>query len=86
MVEINDESRGHYNDDDNDNNYDNNNNIKIKTTMIRSSLYDYSDAYILVKGTITDPNVTAADALVSNTNKKLGFKNCAFFTSCNQNK
>ena len=27
--------------------------IKFKTTMLRSNLYDYADAYILVKGTIT---------------------------------
>ena len=27
--------------------------IKFKTSMIRSNLYDYSDAYILVSGTIT---------------------------------
>ena len=26
--------------------------IKFKTSMIRSDLYDYSDAYILVSGTI----------------------------------
>ena len=41
-----------YNDDNDD---DNNNDIKFKTTMIRSSLCDYSDACILVKGTITVP-------------------------------
>ena len=52
-VEINDESRRAYNDDNNndDNNYDNNNNIKPKTAMIKSSLCDYSDAYKLGKGT-----------------------------------
>ena len=27
--------------------------IKFKTTMLRSSLSDYADAYILLKGTIT---------------------------------
>ena len=42
-VEINDESRGAYTSND----------IRFKTTMIRSSLCDYADAYILVKGTIT---------------------------------
>ena len=30
-----------------------NSQIKLKTTMLRSSLYDYSDTYILVNGTIT---------------------------------
>ena len=42
-VEINDESRGTYTSND----------IKFKTTMLRSNLSDYADAYILVKGTIT---------------------------------
>ena len=50
--------------------------------MIRSSLCDYSDAYILVKGTITVPNMVAAGAAVNNTNKKAKFKNCAPFTDC----
>ena len=42
-VEINDESRGTYTSND----------IKFKTTMLRSNLCDYADAYILVKETIT---------------------------------
>ena len=42
-VEINGESRGTYIIND----------IKFKTTMLRSNLCDYADAYILVKGTIT---------------------------------
>ena len=50
--------------------------------MIRSSLCDYSDAYMLVKETITVPNTAAASAAVNNTNKKVIFKNCAPFTSC----
>ena len=87
-VEVNDELRGDYNDhDDDDNNInnndnDNNNNIKFKTTMIRSSLCDYSDAYIIVKGTITVSNTTSAGAAVNNDNKKVVFKNCVIFTSC----
>ena len=48
--------------------------------MIRSNLCDYSDAYILVKGTITVPNAAAAGAAVNNISKKLIFKNCAPFT------
>ena len=43
-VKINDDSRGTYNE---------HNQIRFKTSMLRSSLCDYSDAYILVKGTIT---------------------------------
>ena len=42
--------------------------------MIRSNLCDYSDAYILVKRTITVPNKAAAGAAVNNTNKKVIFK------------
>ena len=36
--------------------------IKFKTTMLKSSLCDYSDAYILVKGTITVDNTSAEGA------------------------
>ena len=72
-VEINDESRGTYNV---------NCQIKFKTTMLKSSLCDYSDAYILVKGTIAANNTTAVDANANNTNKKVIFKNCAPFTNC----
>ena len=50
--------------------------------MTKSSLCDYSDAYIHVKGTITVNNTAAADANTNNTNKKVIFKNCAPFTNC----
>ena len=42
-VEINDDARGMYN---------KNIQIKVKTRMLKSSLCDCSDAYILVSGTI----------------------------------
>ena len=72
-VEINDESRGAYNV---------NSQIKFKTTMLKSSLCDYNNAYFLVKGTISVNNTAAAGAAVNNTNKKVIFKNCAPFTNC----
>ena len=50
--------------------------------MLKSSLCDYSDAYIFVKGTISVNNAAAAGAAVNNTNKKVIFKNCAPFTNC----
>ena len=50
--------------------------------MLKSSLCDYSDAYILVKGTISVNNTAAADAAVNNTNKTVIFKNCAPCTNC----
>ena len=34
--------------------------IKFKTTMLKSSLCDYRDVYILVKVTITVPNTAIA--------------------------
>ena len=50
--------------------------------MLKSSLCDYSDAYILVKGTISVTNTAAAGAAANNINKKVIFKNCAPFTNC----
>ena len=60
-VEINDESKGRYD----------NSKIRFKTSMISSNLCDYSDAYVLVKRTITVPNTAAVGAAVNNTNKKI---------------
>ena len=50
--------------------------------MLRSSLCDYSNAYILVKGNISVNNTAADDAAANNTNKKVIFKNCTPFTDC----
>ena len=50
--------------------------------MLKSSLSDYSDAYILDKLTITIPNTTAADSNTNNANKKIKFKNLAPFINC----
>ena len=72
-VEINDGARGTYSP---------NKQIKFKTAMLRSSLCDYSDAYILVKGNITVNNTAADGAAANNTDKKVIFKNCAPFTKC----
>ena len=54
----------------------------MKKIMLKSSLCDYSGAYILVKGTIGVNNSVAAGAAANNTNKKVIFKNCAPFTNC----
>ena len=52
--------------------------IRFKTSMLRSDLCYYSDAYVWVKGKIivTNPNDNA------NFNKELTLKNNATFTSC----
>ena len=74
-VEINDESRGTYNV---------NCQIKFKTTMLKSSLCGYSDAYILVKGriTITGAEDDAAARQADERGKGVAFKNCAPFINC----
>ena len=84
-VERNDKSRGTYTVED----------IKFKTTMLRSNLCEYADAYILVKGTITitgkagpepDPNAARnaaqllAARLADEKDKGVTFKNWAPFT------
>ena len=51
-VEINDNSRGTYN---------TNSHIKLKTSMVKSILCDYSDVYTLVKGRIT---IAAAEMII----------------------
>ena len=55
-------------------NYLHENPIKFLTSSLESSLWDYSDAYILVTG-----NITVAGA---NDNTKVAFKNCAPFRKC----
>ena len=73
-VEINDESRGTYTSND----------IRFKTSMLRSSLCDYTGANILVNGTITITGAGNDDAAkqLDERNKGVIFKNCAPFTKC----
>ena len=59
-VEINDDIRGEYSP---------NKQIRFKTAMLRSSLCDYSDAYILVKGNILVNNTATEGAVANNANK-----------------
>ena len=59
-------------DDDTCGTYNTNSQIKFKTPMLESSLCDYSDAYILAKGTISiAPDVGANP---NNSNKEIVFK------------
>ena len=51
--------------------------IKFETQVIKSNLYDYSDAYILVTGSITVRNGNENTSIIS---LILEFKNCAPFT------
>ena len=52
--------------------------------MLKSSLCDYSDAYILVKGkiTITGAGDDAAARQADEIDKGVSFKDCAPFTNC----
>ena len=72
-VEVNDESRWAYN---------TNSQIKFRNTMLKSSLCNYSDAYILAKDNITVNNTAADGVAANNTNKNVVFKNCDPFTNC----
>ena len=61
--------------DQSERNYDVNK--EIKTSMLRSDLCDYTDAYIIVKGTITVVRPNAAKK-----NKSVAFKKNAPFINC----
>ena len=50
--------------------------------MRRSSLPDYSDSYILVKGNITVKNTADDGAAANNTKKKVILKNSAPYINC----
>ena len=49
--------------------------------MLKASLYDYGDAYIVVKEAIIAPNTGIATA-PNDRNKEVAFKSCAPFTDC----
>ena len=74
-VEINDDSRGTYN---------TNGQTKFITSMPKSSLCDYSDAYILIKRAITISGRGADVAVKQEDERNKGaiFKNCAPFSDC----
>ena len=58
-------------------NYNTNKEIRIKTSMLRSDLCNYSSAYIIVKGDIIVTNPDNAKR-----NKAVAFKNNAPFINC----
>ena len=63
--------------------YNENKSIRFKTPMLRSNLCDCSDAYILVKGTITvNGVVSGAENDIARRNRPLILKNNAPFVSC----
>ena len=68
-IEVYDQSEGNYNV---------NKEIRIKTSMLRSDLCDFNDAYIVVKGDIS----LEGDNDANKRNKNLAFKNNAPFINC----
>ena len=65
------------------NTYNKNKSIRFKTPMLRSNLCDYSDAYILVKGTITvNGVVNGVENEIPRRNRPLILKDNAPFVSC----
>ena len=77
--------------DESEENYNVNKEIRIKTSMLRSDLCDFSDAYIVVKGDITvtkktftaddikEPNNTAANVTATNTENNNMFGKKSWF-------
>ena len=59
--------------------YSTNKQIRFKTSMLRSDLCDYNDAYIVVKGTVT---VSADERDRAKMNRQVILKNNAPFISC----
>ena len=70
-VEVNDDLQGTYSTD---------NQITFKTSILKCGSCDYSDEYVLFKGTITVPN-TGTAAVPNNRHKEVIFKNCFPFTN-----
>ena len=83
--------------DQSEKNYNVNKEIRIKTSMLRSDLCDYSDAYIVVKGTITvakkiftaddfeAPNNTESNANATNTGNDNALVNANVTNTANDN-
>ena len=67
-VELNNYSRGTYNV---------NSQIRLKTSMLRLPLCDYSDAHVLLSVTITVPNTAGAGAAANN-RKLYSLKNALY--------
>ena len=64
--------------------YNTNSDIRFKTTMLKSSLCDYSHAYILLKGriTITEAGDDSVARQADERDKGIVFKNRAPFINC----
>ena len=73
-----------YYNDDADGMYKTNSYIKFKNSMLKPSFYNYSDVYILVKGTITVFGAGAGNVakVADRTIEQTMFKNCTLSIEC----
>ena len=79
------------NDDENNTNYgvnkdtgeNNSDTIKYDTRVLKPNLCDYTEAYILVDGTIRAETQILSAPAPNIANARLALKNCAPFTKCN---
>ena len=60
--------------------YNTNNQSKYKTLMLKASLCDYSDTYVLAKGTISIAELVGNN--LNDNNEELVFTDCVAFTDC----
>ena len=73
MVEISDDSRETYNTDSQ---------IKVNTMMLKSTWFDYSDAFILFKRIAIVPKTVGTGQPSNNNDVEVAFKNRARITDC----
>ena len=66
--------------------YEEDNQIRFKTWVLRSSLCNYIEEYVLLKVTITVENESAQGKPNNAKNKKVIIKNCIPFTNCRSRK
>ena len=66
--------------DDSSGTYKTNSQIKFKTLMLKSSLPDYKDEYILASGTMPVATVPSPAVYTNNSDKEVITKSCASFT------
>ena len=61
-----------------------NSQIKFKASMLKLSLFDYSDRFIVANGTVTIDGARTDDngEGLDGRNKRVIFKNCVPFTDC----
>ena len=68
--------------DDTHETYSANTHIIFKSIVLKSSLCDYKDVYIFVKGTISVVNTAGTGHIPNNEDRNVVFKSCTSFKDC----